>query len=200
MSSSSSRRGEVAREAARLLYFGLATEYYDAKRQAARSLRVRVLPTNREVALELDRLASLLEGEKRMEKLRELREDALKVMLLLERFTPVLVGSVWRGTARIGSDIDIRVFADDPQNVVDMLKRRGVNMRVESSGKDKLKKYVHIYFKTDRGNSVEVVIRPLEEKRLRETCDIFGDEIRGLTISELEKVLREDPARKFIPD
>ncbi|MEM1512850.1 MAG: nucleotidyltransferase domain-containing protein [Candidatus Jordarchaeales archaeon] len=200
MPSLSSKRGEVAREAARLLYFRLASEYYDAKRQAARSLNVRVLPTNKEVAFELDRLASLLEGEMRVKKLKELREDALEVMLILERFIPVLVGSVWRGTARMGSDIDIRVFAEDPQDVIEELRRKGVNFKVEVLGKNKLKKYVHIYFKTNRGNSVEVVVRPLEEKCLKEKCDIFGDEIRGLTISELKKVLREDPVRKFIPE
>lgn len=200
MPSSSGKRSEVAREAARILYFRLAQEYYDAKRQAARNLRTRVLPTNREVALELDKLASLLEGEKRIEKLKELREDALDVMLMLERFSPVLVGSVWRGIARMGSDIDIRVFADEPQEVIKELKGKGVDVSVVLSGRDRLNRYVHLHFKTRRGNSVEVVVRPLEEKHLKEKCDIFGDEIKGLTIPELKKILMEDPARKFIPE
>ncbi|MBS7287987.1 MAG: nucleotidyltransferase domain-containing protein [Candidatus Freyarchaeota archaeon] len=182
------------------MYFRLAPEYYDAKRRAARNLRAHVLPTNREVALELDKLASLLEGERRVEKLKELREDALEVMVMLEQFSPVLVGSVWRGTARIGSDIDIRVFADEPQDVIKELNSKEVDVNMELSGKDRLKRYVHLHFKTRRGNSVEVVVRPLEEKYLKETCDIFGDEVKGLTIPELKKVLREDPVRRFVPE
>lgn len=200
MPSSDDKRSEVAREAARILYFRLASEYYEAKRQAARNLGVRVLPANREVALELDKLASLLEGEQRVERLKELRREALDVMTMLERFNPVLIGSVWRGTARAGSDIDIRVFADDPQEVVEELTRRGINVNVKLLGKDKLKKYVHIYFKTKKGNDVEVVVRPTEERCLRETCDIFGDVIKGLTITELKKVLEEDPTKKFVPE
>ncbi|MEM1658831.1 MAG: nucleotidyltransferase domain-containing protein [Candidatus Jordarchaeales archaeon] len=200
MPSLDDRRSEVAREAARLLYFRLASEYYEAKRQAARNLGVRVLPANKEVAIELDKLASLLEGEQRIERLKELRKEALEVMVMLERFNPVLIGSVWRGTARVGSDIDIRVFAEDPQEVVEELVRRGVDAKVKLLGKDKSKKYVHIYFKTKRGNDVEVVVRPMEERSLRETCDIFGDVIKGLTINELKKVLEEDPAKKFVPE
>ncbi|MEM1885528.1 MAG: hypothetical protein QXZ24_07975 [Candidatus Jordarchaeales archaeon] len=40
----------------------------------------------------------------------------------------------------------------------------------------------------------------MEERSLRETCDIFGDVIKGLTINELKKVLEEDPAKKFVPE
>ncbi|MEM1885527.1 MAG: nucleotidyltransferase domain-containing protein [Candidatus Jordarchaeales archaeon] len=164
MPSLDDRRSEVAREAARLLYFRLASEYYEAKRQAARNLGVRVLPANKEVAIELDKLASLLEGEQRIERLKELRKEALEVMVMLERFNPVLIGSVWRGTARVGSDIDIRVFAEDPQEVVEELVRRGVDAKVKLLGKDKSKS-MFTYISRPRG---EMTLRLLSAQWKKE--------------------------------
>nr|HDO80740.1 DUF4269 domain-containing protein [Candidatus Bathyarchaeota archaeon] len=159
---SSSKRRHVAREAARLLYFRFASEYYEAKRQAAENLGVSVLPSNREVAVELDRLADLLEGEGRRRMMVKLRLEALRVMKALREFNPVLVGSVWRGTAREGSDIDIRVYAEDPQEVVEKAKGSGEVVRVKEAGKEKVRKYVHVYLKTGEGITVEVVVRPPE--------------------------------------
>jgi len=49
-------RCRVAREAAVLLYFGGEREFRQAKLRAAEALRVRVLPTNLEVSLELEEL------------------------------------------------------------------------------------------------------------------------------------------------
>jgi hypothetical protein len=49
-------RCRVAREAAVLLYFGVEKECRQAKLKAAEALRVRVLPTNLEVSLELEEL------------------------------------------------------------------------------------------------------------------------------------------------
>ena len=103
-------RRRVAKEAARLLYTGAAEEYKQAKEEAARSLGVKAMPSNYEVAVELDLQAEEAEGEERQHLLLGMRRDALKVMRTLGEFDPRLIGSVWRGTARKGSDIDISVF------------------------------------------------------------------------------------------
>jgi hypothetical protein len=59
----------VAREAATLLYFGAEKEYKQAKLKAAKTFGVHFLPTNLEVALELDRIAEEKEGSARKERL-----------------------------------------------------------------------------------------------------------------------------------
>jgi predicted nucleotidyltransferase len=105
----------VAREAATLLYFGAEKEYKQAKEKAAETLGTHFLPSNLEVALELDKIAEENEGSKRKERLIEMRKEALKIMKLLDRYCPVLIGSVWRGTIKHGSDIDIAVYTDDPE-------------------------------------------------------------------------------------
>ena len=200
-------RGElrhlVAREAAWLLYTGQVREYKMAKEIAAKALGARILPSNAEVAVELGRLMEELEGQKAEERLIKMRTEALEVMKALEPFRPRLIGSVWRGLAREDSDIDIEVFCDEPEEVLRALEEAGYRVaRHEAVVKDEpggpVSSY-HIYLRTRSGREVEVVVRPEEMEGVERRCEIFGDVIRGLSIPELEAVLREEPARKFVP-
>ncbi|MEM2144191.1 MAG: nucleotidyltransferase domain-containing protein [Candidatus Jordarchaeaceae archaeon] len=194
---------QVAKEAARLLYYGFASEYYSAKRQAAKSLGLKVLPTNKEIAEELDQLSDLLEGKQKRERLENLRREALELMNTLKRFNPILVGSVWRGTAHKGSDIDIRVYSDDETAVIATINQSKYKLirqerTTKTVGTDK-KTYLHIFVKTPQGEEAEIVIRPLEDINVKEKCEIFGDELKGLRIRELEEIVQNDPFKKFIP-
>jgi hypothetical protein len=45
----------------------------------------------------------------------------------------------------------------------------------------------------------ELVVRSSEEAGRKRKCEIFGDELKGLNIQELERLLIENPAQKFIP-
>lgn len=196
-------RCKVAREAATLLYFGAEKEYKQAKLKAAKTFSVHFLPSNLEVALELDRIAATLEGPIRKERLIQMRKDALKIMKTLRVYRPVLIGSVWRGTIRQGSDIDIAVCCDLPNEVLDVLKKSGFQASetgwttITKRGKPKTSFHIHV--ETSGRQTVEVVVRSSEEAGWRRKCEIFGDELKGLNIQELENLLKQDPARKFIP-
>ncbi|MEM3744938.1 MAG: tRNA adenylyltransferase, partial [Candidatus Bathyarchaeia archaeon] len=72
-------RRKVAQEAAFLLYTMQEKEFKQAKEKAASALGLRVLPTNLEVAEELDRIADEYEGEERKNRLIRMREEALKI-------------------------------------------------------------------------------------------------------------------------
>ena len=85
-------RSKVVREAAALLYFGAEKEYKQAKTKAAETFGVHFLPSNFEVALELDRLAEEKEGTRRKERLIQMRKEALKIMKLLDPYCPLLLG------------------------------------------------------------------------------------------------------------
>ena len=189
-------KSSVAREAARLLYNGVAEEYIQAKHMAAISLGVKVVPSNYDVAVELDRLADEVEGRERQRRLTEMRQIALIVMRSLRSFTPHLIGSVWRGTARRGSDIDIIALATSLADVEHALG----DYKVKEKGGVIFQGGIHAYhFKLEvRLDEVEVVVRdPAEYKEDR--CDVYGDVKRGLTLRELERLLRVDPLRKFVP-
>ena len=132
-------REQVAKEAARLLYNRTVNEYKDAKELASSSLGIRVLPSNYEVAVELDRLVEEIEGSVRLNMLIEMRNIALEVMEKLKKYDPVLIGSVWRGTPRKGSDIDIVVYHESPNEVKEILNDYKVDFleRLMKHGKPK---------------------------------------------------------------
>jgi len=196
-------RCRIAREAATLLYSRAEKEYKQAKLKAAKTFGSHFLPTNLEVALELDRIAEENEGSARKERLIQMRTEALKTMEIVEAYSPLLIGSVWRGTIRQGSDIDIALIHDSPGEIVNLLKANGFEVsktewiRVTKRGKTEIS--FHIYTETLAKQRIEIVVRTVDEASRKRKCEIFGDEIKGLTIQELEKLLRENPVQQFIP-
>jgi predicted nucleotidyltransferase len=195
-------REDVAREAARLLYNRSVNEYKDAKETAAASLGAKALPSNYEVATELDRLADEAEGPERRSRLTEMREAALEVMKTLRRYEPRLMGSVWRGTARVGSDIDVIVYGDPDDVERELSQSYNVEGRdLEGFTLEGLpRSTTHIRLRV-RGYEAEVVVRPpgdIDAYR-DDRCEIYGDARRGLDVDGLEKLMRVDPLRRFVP-
>lgn len=193
----------MAKEAATLLYFGVEKEFKQAKLKAAKTLGASFLPSNLEVALQLDRIAEDNEGENRRKRLVSMRKEALKLMKILRKFEPILIGSVWRGTVRQGSDIDISLYHDVSSEIISLLEKTGYcpkeTVRVAETKKGKRESSLHIYVEIPDKQSVELVVRSLEEKSQNRKCEIFGDEIRGLKIQELERLLEQNPEQRFIP-
>jgi predicted nucleotidyltransferase len=194
---------KVAREAAILLYFGAEKEYKQAKVKAAETLRTSFLPTNFEVALELNHIAEENEGADRKQRLIQMREEALKIMNALAEYEPLLIGSVWRGAIRRGSDIDIAVYHDLPEQVLNILVGFGCKISgtewATVTNRGKTWSSFHIYTETQGKHKVEITVRSPEEASRKRKCEIFGDEIRGLNVHELTELLRENPSRQFIP-
>ena len=203
LSSDSEFQRRVAREAATLLYFGAEKEYKQAKDKAAQTLGTHFLPSNLEVAIELDKVAEENEGEKRLHRLIEMRREALQTMKLLSASCPVLIGSVWRGTIKQGSDIDIAVYTDDPQQLIKVLKDGGI--KISKTAWTTINKHgvtlasFHIYAETQAKHGLEITARDLEEAGKKRKCETFGDEMKGLTITALEKILSTNPTQQFIP-
>src|SRR3954463_7750397 len=92
-------RRQIALLAARLMYDRTESEYFTAKRKAARQLgveerhRPKDLPSNAEIRDQIQALANLYEGEKRQQHLLEMRLAGLRLMRLLSAFHPRLIGS-----------------------------------------------------------------------------------------------------------
>lgn len=196
-------RHKIAREAATLLYLGVEKEYKQAKFKAAKTLGVHVLPTNLEVALELDKIAEANEGPARKERLIQMRKEALKIMTILKAYGPLLIGSVWRGTIRQGSDIDIALYHDVLEEIPSILKKNGIKISktewTTATKKGKPEASFHIYAETSPKQITEIVVRSSEEAGQKRKCEIFGDELKGLNIQELKTLLEENPTQKFIP-
>jgi predicted nucleotidyltransferase len=198
-----SLREKVAKEAANLIYTGIEKEFKQAKLKAAKTFGAHFLPTNLEVTLEIDRLAEEREGSARQERLVKMRQDALKLMRILKEHSPLLIGSVWRGTIHYASDIDIAVCHNEPADVMNTLRRSGVKLvqaeRVTVTKKGKRKSSFHIYVELLDKEKAEIKVAQSSEASRKEKCDIYGDQIRGLNIKELERMLRENPLQRFVP-
>jgi predicted nucleotidyltransferase len=196
-------RNRVAREAALLLYTSQEKEYKQAKKRGAETLGVRVLPSNREVAEELDRIAEEREGASRKELLLRMRREAREIMEALEEFNPRLVGSVWRGTARQNSDIDILTFSQDHLQVLKQLQKHNFeadNSEWRSVTKEGRKEAsFHIHLLLSSGDEVEVVVRSPDCLGQPERCETYGDLKTGLNLNQLTKILKENPLQKFVP-
>jgi predicted nucleotidyltransferase len=197
-------RNKVAQEAALLLYTSQEKEYKQAKRRASETLGARVLPSNLEVAEELDRIAEEREGTQRKELLPRMRMEAKEIMEALKEFNPRLVGSVWRGTARRNSDIDVHTFSQDHTQVLYQLQRHNYAIKnserrsVTKDGKKDTSFHVHVILSS--GDSVEVVVRSLDSLGKPERCETYGDAKTGLSLRQLTKILEENPLQKFVPN
>ena len=196
-------RRRVAREAATLLYTSQEKEYKQAKKRAAKTLKARVLPSNLEVAEELDKIAEEKERSSRRELLLRMRKEGLEIMEALKVFNPRLVGSVWRGTANKNSDIDILAFSQDPKNVIDQLKKAGYEVASSEwrsvTRRGKKESSFHIHVALFSGDEVEVTVRAPEKLGHVEKCEIYGDAVTGLRLPQLLKILKERPFEKFVP-
>src|SRR5438270_2863454 len=129
-------RQAIALEAARLMYERHESEYYTAKRKAAkrlcrRGVKPEDLPSNAEIRDQIQVFARIHEGDKRSQHLREMRLEALRLMRLLRAFRPRLIGSVMTGHVRKGSDIDLHVFSDSPALITDLLESEGIQYDLE---------------------------------------------------------------------
>lgn len=121
-------RAALARESARIMYEEEVKQYFTAKRMAARRMfgrqggrRLRYrpadLPSNGEIRDALLELAEVYEGDSRQRRLFTMRVVALEAMEALVPFRPRLIGSVASGHVRRGSDVDLHVFCDDPEQL-----------------------------------------------------------------------------------
>src|SRR5205823_13534319 len=152
-------RRQIALDAARLMYERVESEYYTAKRKAAKQLcrkgvKPEDLPSNAEIREQIQYFARIHEGDRRTENLRAMRLQALKLMRLLRAFRPRLIGSVMTGHVRKGSDIDIHIFTDSLGLVTDRLAQEGYAFdaqRKESLKHNEARTSTHIHL-PDRCN------------------------------------------------
>lgn len=113
-------RQMIAQSAARMMAEDGISDYAYAKNKAGRQLGVvesSVLPSNTEIEEELKLYNALFLSDEQPENLANLRKNALFTMEMLARFNPYLTGSVLDGTAGLGSETHIHLFAESLKEV-----------------------------------------------------------------------------------
>ena len=196
-------RRQVALLAARLMYERQESEYFTAKRKAAKQLGVEYryrpsdLPSNREICDQIQALANLYEGrEQRFTHVQEMRLEALRMMRLLSAFRPRLIGSVLTGHVRKGSDIDLHVFTDhlfaltgvlDEENLLYTVEHK----RIVKHNEQRVFTHVHVNGRFE----FELTVYGEDKVNYAFKSSITGRAIERASIAELEELLRsEDPS------
>lgn len=188
----SNLRHSVAVEAARLLYSREYKEYFQAKREAARRQSTTVLPTNSEIHQQLLILADRLEGEGRAQRLLAMRKVALELMELLQEFSPRLIGSVWTGHIRQGSDVDLNLYGDSTEAVASLLEKAMIPFEVERVHSRKAgqeRDFLHFHTHHPSGIPVEITLYPSAEVHDHPNCSITGGPMARGTLPELRQLL-----------
>jgi hypothetical protein len=199
-------RHAIAFEAARLMYERTETEYFTAKRKAAKRLcrqnyKPEDLPSNAEIRDLIQVFARLHEGDKRTEHLKAMRLAALKLMRLLCRFKPRLIGSVMTGHVRKGSDIDLHLFTDAVGQVTSILETEGYQFDVERKqvvkhNEARVFTHIHVYdrfnfeltvYEEDKAHYVfrsSITGKPIERASVRELEELIAAEYPGVNLDE----------------
>jgi len=191
-------RQSIALEAARLMYERVETEYYTAKRKAAkrlcrRGVKPEDLPSNAEIRDQIQLFARIHEGDRRTQHLKQMRIQALRLMRLLRAFRPRLIGSVMTGHIRKGSDIDIHVFSDNPTLITTSLENEGFQFDVERKHiikHDEARVFTHIHV-YDRFNC-ELTVYAEDKAHYVFRSSITGKAIERASIRELEELLTKE--------
>jgi predicted HD phosphohydrolase len=182
------------------MYRRQESEYYRAKQKAARRIcrgwvKPADLPSNAEIRDEIQALARLYEGDERDCNLREMRLEALRLMRILHRFRPRLIGSVLTGHVRRGSDIDIHLFSDSVEAVALTLDDHGMiydveRKRVRKHDEERIFTHLHV---TDRF-PFELTVYAADKAHYVFKSSVTGKAMERASIAELEELLvREYP-------
>ncbi|WP_295881266.1 hypothetical protein [uncultured Thiohalocapsa sp.] len=126
------QRRRLAYESARILAEHGPTEFDRARRKAAARLGItdkRCWPDNGEINDALIEQQRLFAPDEHAEGLDALRRHALEAMRTFAEFRPRLIGPALRGTATREHGIELRLFADSPEEVLMALMERHIPWR-----------------------------------------------------------------------
>jgi len=190
------RRSQIAHLAARLMAEDGVEDYALAKRKAARQAGtpdMRELPTNDEIDYALRTYQQIYHQQEHRERLRELRETALRAMREFSRFNPHLTGSVLSGNAGKYADINLQLFTDDAKAVELYLIDRGIPY---NSGQSRLYAgggplTVPVYNVSDGGAEIRIVVLSMRELRGPLRTSAEGKAIERAKLQAVEALLAE---------
>lgn len=192
-------RQVIAQQAARMMAEEGISDFAYAKKKAGRQFNAidnLSLPSNAEIEEELRLYNQLFLSEEQPENLLTLRKNALFTMQLLEKFNPHLTGPVLDGTAGLGSETHIHLFADSLKEVEMFLLNQGIpfetnekSYRVSNEGKRDKKagprKKVPVFSLETEAGEIKLSVFDVDEIRVATRRAADGSNAERATISEV---------------
>lgn len=127
-------RARIADLAARFVAEHGIHDYGLAKRKAARQLGLpegQGLPSNEEVDAALIQRQDLFDPEEQAATLAALRQQALAVMRVFQRFEPTLTGPVASGAVSEHSLVELEISADSSKDFEQFLFNQGIEFKIQ---------------------------------------------------------------------
>ena len=190
------RRSRIAYLAARLMAEDGIGDYALAKRKAARQAgmaETRELPTNEEVEEAFRTYQQIYHHDEHRNRLRVLRETAVRAMRELARFNPHLTGSVLNGNAGKYADVNLQLFTDNEKAVeLYLIDRRIPYTSAQSrlySGEEM--RTVPVYNLSDHGTGIELTVLSMLDLRGPLRTSREGKNIERARLPAVEQLLAE---------
>ncbi len=132
-----------------------------------------------------------MEGERRTERLLEMRLTALRLMHQLDTVSPHLIGSVLTGHIRRGSDIDIHVFTNTAGALSNRLEDLGLEHTIERKhAKGRVFTHIHI----NERFPIELTVYEADKVNFPFKSSISHKTIERASVPQLEALIeREHP-------
>jgi len=188
-------RQRISQEAARLISEHGIKDFLMAKQKAANSLGVtdkHVMPSNIDVEQAIRDHQRLFYSDSQPQRLKELRQTAIKAMQLLRSYQPKLVGSVQRGTAGEHSDVNLHLFSDNPEAFGQFLDEHTIPYEQSEKrlrfSKDKYEIFPAYSFIAG-DVPIDIVIFPIAGQRQAPLSPVDGKPMQRDDISKVEAVL-----------
>lgn len=162
-----SPRARIASLAARMMAEDGISDYDTAKRKAAHRLGLpennNHLPEDREVETELRAYQRIFQEDEQTERIACLRQKAVEIMEIMQRFNPYLTGSVLDGTAGRYAEIDIQLFTDGAKDVEIFL----LNSRIDYQHSTPRSERAEAVLTLDGDDAtVNLIVYPLNDERV----------------------------------
>jgi len=190
------RRSRIAYLAARLMAEDGIEDYALAKRKAARQAgmpETRELPTNEEVEEAFRSYQQIYHQDEHRNRLRMLRETAVRAMRELARFNPHLTGSVLNGNAGKYADVNLQLFTDNEKAVeLYLIDRRIPYTSAQSrlySGEEM--RTVPVYTLSDHDTDIELTVLSTLDLRGPLRTSREGKNIERAKLQAVEQLLAE---------
>ncbi len=190
-------RQMLAQTAARLMAESGIRDFAMAKRKAAQRHGVeqsRNLPSNEEIEAALFEYQRLFRSDTQAGLLRQLRETALKAMIMLEQFQPCLVGPVLNGSADENTPVYLHLFADTPEQVLLFLMERHIpyeqGERTVHLANGRTGYYPKFSFVAGE-TAIELTVFPLDGPRQPPLSPVDGKPMKRASRKQLEALMNE---------
>jgi predicted nucleotidyltransferase len=185
-------RKRVTQAAAQFLVDGSESEYLQAKERAQMMLGLSGqsrLPSNRKIKNCIAHLtAAELGADEVNRRVREMREIAEQIMIVIEEYDPFLIGSTLSGQVRHASDIDLHAYCDDFTGLQDHLIEWGYEDVDEEVVENRKGKFVHLKWR-ERDYPVEVTVYPWSWRDVIMYSSVTGKPMKRADLKAVRKLL-----------